>query len=319
VSFDRTKAIDYARKHWTTPCDDGILWLDSEMISIEEKRRELKAPAADGWQPKFVRYTDATGSTAEKAVFQKGTSEILINDWAGIADCAHYLSRCLQAGGAKVNERGVHSLVMALQERADTRTLCDRVTKDAAQRIIDTGIFKNGDMLGYFNIKPDGDYGQIRYTHSTMFAGKTDPKDAGRITCHSMCRFPGLSDVEDRWFLKDGYKYTLIHFTGDDGIVNHATAKAFAGWWKVVFGGEKLFYYFFPDGRARMARVAPKRATAQLSSSAAIGRGYWFERLGVFTLIWQTSGTVEVWSSMGGGFTIKRNNVLVGNASKLFP
>jgi hypothetical protein len=317
MPFNRTKAIDYARNHWTTICDDGLLALENEVVSIGQKRLELKAPAADGWQAKFVRYNDGTG-IAEKAVFQKGTSEILINDWAGIADCAHFLSRSLQAGGANVNERGVHGLVMALQERKDTRTLCERASREGAQHVIDSGVFKNGDMLGYYNIKPDGDYGRISYTHSTMYAGKTGPTDPGRITCHSMCRFPGQSDIEDRWFLKDGYKYTLIHFTADDGVVNPATAQEFSGWWQVEFGAETLFYEFLVDGRAKMSRVAPKKVRSTISRPAIIAVGHWFERTGVFTLIWQSSGTVEVWSEDRSGFRILRNNVLTGGASQMF-
>ena len=319
MPFDRVRAIDYAKKHWTTICDDDLLCLDNEVVSIGQKRRELKAPASDGWQAKFVRYDDGTGHVAEKAVFQKGGGEILINDWAGIADCAHFLSRSLQAGGAKVNERGVHGLVMALQARSDTKTLCDRVGKEGAQRVIDTGIFKNGDMLGYFNVRPDGDYGQIRYTHSTMFAGKTSAADPGRITCHSMCRFPGLSDIEDRWFLKDGYRYTLIHFTSGDGVVSATTAKDQSGWWKVEFGAEKLFYNFLVDGRIRMSRAAPKKVRSTFVTPAIIGNGHWFEKMGVFTLIWQSSGTVEIWTAdaMSGGFKISRNSVLTGGASRM--
>jgi len=316
MSLDRAKAIAFARKHWTIPCDDGLLCLDNEVLTIEHKRRELRAPAAEGWEARFVRYTDETGAISEKAVFRKGTEEKLINDWAGLADCAHFLSRCLQAGGVNVNQRGVHGLVMALQERSDTRTLCDRVDRETAQRVIDTGIFKNGDMLGYFNVSPHGDYGEVRYTHSTMFAGKPDPDDPGRITCHSMSRFPGLSDIEDRWFLKDGYKYTLIHFTSDDGVAGAATARTIAGWWKVTFGSETLFYDMLPDGRARMARTAPKTTTSPLPEAAAIASGHWFERAGVVTLIWRRTGTVEIWTRdpASGDFTIQRNSHLSGRA-----
>jgi hypothetical protein len=59
------------------------------------------------------------GSGGEKAVFRKSplnaAGEILINPWDGIADCAHFLSRCLTAGGLSIAERGVPSLVAKLQ------------------------------------------------------------------------------------------------------------------------------------------------------------------------------------------------------------
>jgi hypothetical protein len=188
--------------------------------------------------------------------------------------------------------------------------------------VIDTGVFKSGDMLGYFNVSPHGDYGQIRYTHSTMFAGKpdpADPADPGRITCHSMSRFPGLSDIEDRWFLKDGYTYTLIHFTSDDGVVSAATARVIAGWWKVAFTGDTLFYDFLSDGRVRMARAAPRQTRSPVPASAATADGHWFEDAGIVTLIWRQSGTVEVWTRDpgSGGFTIQRNNHLTGRADHL--
>jgi hypothetical protein len=133
-----------------------------------------------------------------------------------------------------------------------------------------------------------------------------------------MCRFPGQSDIEDRWFLKDGYRYTLIHFTSDDGYVNPATVQDFSGWWQVEFGGEKLFYNFLPDGRARMSRIAPKKVRSTISRPAAIADGHWFEHAGVFTLIWQSSGTVEVWSEINSGFKILRNGFLTGGANQMF-
>src|ERR1700694_2161795 len=132
-------------------------------------RRELKALAAEGWDPMFVQ---GDGRDPEKAVFRRtvggSIQEKKIHDWAGLADCAHFLSRCLSAGGAKIAERGVRELVATLQARSDTKTLCERVSRERAQRVINTGIFQKGDMLGYFNVSPTGDFGGRReYSHST--------------------------------------------------------------------------------------------------------------------------------------------------------
>lgn len=309
----RKAAIDYARKHWTTPCDDGIFWLTYGAVHIGEKRKQLKAPAADGWKAMFVRYLDA-GEKAEKAIFKKGTDEKLISDWDGLADCAHFLSRCLQAGAVKINERGVPSLISALRERSDTKTLGLRVSQAGAQRIIDSGIFREGDMIGYYNVRPDGDYGAIRYTHSTMYAGK------GRVTCHTMSRFPGLSDVEDRWYLKrDTYEYTLIHFTAGDELFDPTSAKALSGWWKGEFSGDVYYYFVLADGRARWTRVAPKSASTTLSREAASGNAYWFQKSSRFVMIWQNSGGVETWSPNlgGGGFKIVWG-AQTGSATKIF-
>ena len=36
-----------------------------------------------------------------------------------------------------------------------------------------------------------------RYTHTAMFVGKqtNDPSDPGGITCHTVCRFEGLTEA----------------------------------------------------------------------------------------------------------------------------
>jgi hypothetical protein len=120
-------------------------------------------------------------------VFQrevKGTlEEKEIQPGDGLADCAHFLSRCLTAGGFSAQEISVPKLVEHLKRRPDTKVLAERVTQERGQRIVDSGIFKRVDMLGYFNIDPRGDYGGRRqYSHSTMFVGKIRSGDVGRIT-----------------------------------------------------------------------------------------------------------------------------------------
>src|SRR5689334_5626684 len=121
AGFDRDKAVDYADKHWNVPCDDGVVWLTNDSVVVASARKQLKAAAADGWQPVFVKGI----GEPEKFVFRRTVSggvieEKLINGWAGLADCAHYLSRCLTAGGVAVAERGVRELVEKLANRADT-------------------------------------------------------------------------------------------------------------------------------------------------------------------------------------------------------
>ncbi len=141
MAYSRVRAVEYAERHWNVPCDDGVFWLTNERVSIEVQRAVLKAAAAGGWQPMFVK---GAGSDPEKAVFRRTVGgvveEKVISNWAGLADCAHFLSRCLTAGGAKVDERGVRELVQRLQARIDTKTLCERVTRERAQAVIDTGI-----------------------------------------------------------------------------------------------------------------------------------------------------------------------------------
>ncbi len=319
MKIDRTKAMDYARTYWNRPCDDGVFWITTNSINVARKRVELKCPASDGWEPFFVKDT----SDPEKAVFQRTVSGVietrLIQGWDGLADCAHYLSRCLQAGGIAVDERGVGSLVNTLQERRDTKTLAQKVSKDQGQRVVNSGILKPGDMLGYFNIDPQGDYNRANsYTHSTMYAGKLndDATDDGRVTCHTVARFPGLSWVNDKWWLHDGYTYTFIHFGDDDLPPSAATATALPGWWKVVYGSRTEYYYIYKDGRARYTLKAP---TSNRELHAPDGSAYWFQGTGKITYIWRNTGTIEDWTATANAREYKISvNGTPGTSTKMF-
>ena len=260
----------------------------------------------------------------EKAVFRRttaaGIEEKIINGWAGLADCAHYLSNCLTAGGAAVKERGVAGLVETLRGRSDTKTLCEKAPRDRAQRVIDSGIFKKGDMIGYFNVDPNGDFGRLNsYTHSTMYVGKLDAAGIGGVTCHTVARFPPKSWVEDSWWLHPGYKYTLIHFSADDPAPAANKVAELAGWWKLDYGGVTEYYYILKDGRARYSKKAP--ASAKDNLMAGEGSAYWFiDVRGAVTFCWRATGTVEVWSPVPGGVNFKSmiNGVVPGTLAKLF-
>lgn len=319
MAYDRDAAVDYADRHWNIPCDDGILWLSNEKLVIEFKRRELRAPAVEGWKPMFV---DGDGTDPEKAVFRRtvgaNIEEKIINGWDGLADCAHFLSRCLTAGGVKVDERGVAQLVATLQARSDTKTLCEQVPRDNAQRVIDTGLFKKGDMLGYFNVSPAGDYGgRQSYTHSTMYVGKLDAAGVGGVTCHTVARFPPRSWINDSWWLHDGYTYTLIHFSDDDP--NTLVTTGLEGWWQLDYLGRTEYYYIFKDGRARYTKHAPKSAKDPMH--LVEGTAYWFADAGrKVTFVWRKTGTVEVWSPGSGAsdFSSVINGVTPGAVTRLF-
>jgi hypothetical protein len=185
MRYDRAAAVGYARRFWDRPCDDGIFWRTDYAVDVAGMRKVLHAPAKDGWEARFV----PDGAGAEHAVFKRDTgdpNEIEIQPWDGLADCAHFLSRCLSAGGFAIKEISVPKLVNHLKGRGDTKVLAERVTRERGQGIVDTGILKKGDMLGYFNISPEGDYGGRRqYSHGTMFIGKIRAGDEGRITCHT--------------------------------------------------------------------------------------------------------------------------------------
>ena len=327
MAYKRTDAVSFADTHWNIPADDGIFWLSNQSVSISQVRLHnviptsswKKAPVGEGWQPFFVD----DGGGGEKAVFRRvvsgTTEEILINSWDGIADCAHFLSRCISAGGVKMNERGVPSLVNTLQSLPNTKTLCEKVVKEAGQRVIDSGVFKPGDMAGYFNIDPAGDYGGAKqYSHSAMYAGKIGGKTDGGITCHTICRFPGRSWVEDSWWLKPPghYTYTLIHFSDDDPTPDPVKAAALPGWWQLDYAG-RTEYYLMRSGSVTYTKKAP--TTGQTTVHLPEGTAYWFMAPnGEITFTWRKSGTVEVWTPAGSGYTSKINGATPGVLTKLF-
>ena len=327
MAFKRTDAVTFADTHWNIPADDGLFWLSNQSVSIEQVRLHnviptpgwKKAPVAEGWKPFFVD----DGSGGEKAVFRRVvggvTEEILINSWDGIADCAHFLSRCLTAGGLKINERGVPNLVNTLQGLSNTKTLCEQVPREGGQRVIDGGIFKPGDMIGYFNIDPHGDYsGRRAYSHSGMYAGKINGKTDGGITCHTVCRFPGRSWVEDAWWLKPPgkYLYTLIHFSDDDPTPDPVKTSAISGWWQLDYSG-RTEYYLMQAGSVTYTKRAPTRG--QRTVQVPEGTAYWFMAAnGEITFTWRKTGTVEVWTPSGTGYASKINGVIPGVLTKLF-
>jgi hypothetical protein len=327
MAFNRKSAVDYADKYWNIPADDGIFWLTNQSVSIDQVRQRnvignatwKKAAVADGWQPFFVN----DNSGGEKAVFRRvvagKTEEILINSWEGIADCAHFLSRCLTAGGLQVEERGVPSLVRTLQARSDTKTLCEQVPTSAAQRVIDTGIIKPGDMIGYFNVDPKGDYGGAKqYAHSTMYVGKVNGNKDGGITCHTICRFPGRSWVEDSWWLKPPghYAYTLIHFSADDPAPNLSQVNGLTGWWQLNYAGRTEYYLIEKSGSATYTKIAPKKG--QLFVTAPQGSAYWFMAAsGEITFVWRKTATVEVWARVAAGYKSLINGVTPGTLKKI--
>src|SRR5207244_2956778 len=140
----------YAETYWNQPCDDGVFWLTDREVNVQRKRKELDAPEKDGWLARFV-----PDDGAESAVFVRPKAGVpgqydvkLINGWAGLADCAHFLSKCIQAGGLKdVFALGVGKLVAQLRARPDTKTLAETVPQDRAQRVLNTGLFTKGDVI----------------------------------------------------------------------------------------------------------------------------------------------------------------------------
>ncbi|WP_372899194.1 hypothetical protein [Stieleria sp.] len=318
MALNRSAALEYAAKYWNKPCSDGYFMLSDKAVRISQKRKELKAPESDGWEARFVPEFSSDGHmVGESAVFQKPNGdEILIHGWDGLADCAHYICQCLKTGNVSVHEMSVPKLVKKLRAQSDVKTLGMKLSRTAAQQIIDLGVFKGGDVIAYFNIDPQGDYGgKADYTHSTLFLG-TDSSGVGRIACHTICRHQHLPKNEE-WWLKDGrYAYTLIHFTAGDRVANDA--DHFQGWWKIEYFGRTEYYRFDTSGRVRWTSKVPKAASDRIESGAK-NLGHWFRETRQLLIAWQSTGTAERWAAVGkqNKYDIKVNQHK-GTATKLF-
>lgn len=336
MSFNRNAAVQYADRYWNIPADDGTVYIVkavsgtggrgstevSMAVSIADVRTRnviptqtwQKAPVNENWQPFFVN----DGKLAEKLVFRHaGSPDIVINEWAGLADCAHFLSRCLTAGGVRVQEAGVPKLLEALQRLSNTKTLCQGVSRQAGQRVIDTGIFRPGDVIGYFNIDPNGDYGGAHmYSHSAMYVGKINGKRDGGIACHTVCRFPGRSWLEDSWWLKPAghYAYTLIHFSDDDRVPSGA--GELVGWWQLNYPPRLTRYCLVQwNGLAHYARKAPPKGVR--GPFGAGDPAYWFMAPNGDVTFVQKDGTVELWTRGRSGYSVTINGAIRGDLTKL--
>jgi hypothetical protein len=317
MRLNRPGAVNYARTHWNTVCDDGVFWFTDHSVNVEAKRRELSAPASAGWEFRFLFVGSATET--ERAVFQKpGSPDILVGKDPGIADCAHFLSRCLKEGG-KADIKGsldAGVLVNELKARHDVKVLAEKVSKTQGDFVVKSGVLKPGDMIGYFNISPHGDYGGARaYTHSTMFVGPIAGE--GRITCHTICRFGGLTPAptSDVWHLDNPhYAYTLIHFSEDDAHVPVPVQQSLAGWWEL---SGPFPVYQHVDGRK--AYFTLRKPASPKQNLLAQETATLFNENRTLSFIWRKTGTVDVWTAnSSGGFDVLTNGMLRRTATRLF-
>ena len=319
--YNRSAATDYADRFWDRPCDDGVVWLTDGSIDIAAQRRAKHAPEGDGWQARFVD----DGSGAEMLAFVKTAplATKVVQGWAGLADCAHFVSKCLQKGGINIFDLGVPGLVAKLQARVDTKTLAEKVPRDAGQKVVNSGLLKPGDLVGYFNVSPDGDYGGAReYSHSTIFHGKLNASDDGRVSWHTISRSGSGSSsnptVTDAWWLHDGYTYTFIHFSSDDTPISLAVRSALEGWWQVDWGGRTYYYDIIGDGRARYTFSRPASEKVQLSPGTAVNSAYFFQTTNTLTFVWRKTGTVERWIQDSDDSWIVSIDGFNGRANRLF-
>jgi len=319
VAINRIAAIDYAKEFWNRVTDDNKIAISSGEIHLDDKRKLMHAPASDGWQGYFV-YSRVGG---ERAVFLRtvgGKIEMMeppIASQSDIDDCTHYVCRCLMKEGIPLRTTSrANELAEQMIKSRVTKVLALKASQADGQRVIDTGAFKPGDLISYW-LDQKG-----RYSHSAMFVGKESTNDPGGITCHSVCRYRGLTKAwsgidEDAWFLHDGYRYTLIHFSEDDAIISPSTRKWLPGWWQV--GSD---YYFVRDnGHAFSTHTAPKNAREILMAGNWVG--YYFDDGGRdITFVWRKPAgqtQVEHWTAPLGNMEVSaRVNGVPVNVRRYF-
>jgi hypothetical protein len=311
MSF-RSDVQTYVNKYWDVPCDDGVVESIPYTQLLQTARQGLRRSGEDPaqWKPVFLRnYNDhdgtpqcAAGCTSEELYLIRQTlyptlggvaydkdrigasDKVFLQGWKGLLDCAHYVSRCLSAGGVAMNTGYVPTLVSSLRNLRDTRTLGMHVAKAKAQNILNTGIMKTGDVIAYA-------HHDQHYYHSAVYMG------SGQISCHTMSRSPSFDGA---WYIHPtDYLYTLIHFT--QGDTNPATlGSRLAGWWEVVWRGRSYFYYYEANGKVRYTTARPASTSQTLHHGES--NGYWFDQgSGQFVICWTSTGSVEQFRLDAGG------------------
>jgi len=296
VGYNRDSAVSYARLHWMEPCDDGVIALASNgPLVVEQERKRLGATGTD-WLPRFQKVARGAEFVERFVFFNPSTKEIRkSHEWEGLADCAHFLSKCVSAGGVPLSTDWVPTIVDTLRRLDSTKTLGAKVVDYRAKEIIDVGVVRKGDVICYF----DGLGKELGggYVHSGIFV------DGSNISCHTRARFG-----ED-WNIHPGrYRHTIIHFADDDREAIESFASRVAGLWEVVWRGETYYYTFDRKGRV---------SYSSSRSGAPEGRGYWFPYpaagSGGLVICWTNSGSVERYVLDGSKGATGRWNQLTEN------
>jgi hypothetical protein len=297
-SLNRKAVKDYADSFWFCPCQDGKVCVPTP-LNVEDQRSKFGCPAPDWW-PVFLvpdgnpfidgLYFIRSNWTSEllntfffNAHFIPESNRVLVQAWAGLNDCAHFVSECLKAGGVKeVYDLGVPKVVQNLHARADTKTLARLVDLSVAQRVVATGILKIGDVIAF------GGENMAYYPHghSTVFMGNEAVANHTRLNHPT---FKGLEGGKGNWkrYADPGRKHpkvTIIHFAHDDPPL---LAFALVGWWRILFRDGRAYSYHFSDQNGRVG-------WATEANRPPAGSGYWFD-LGnnEFVNCWTASGSVE--------------------------
>ena len=165
MSYSRNAAVDYAEKNWKTNCHDGVISIiGAPIISVEAKKREFGLTPPSAWSVEWMRnfqHDDGHGrlvTEQEAAAFVgPGRSIVFLQGWAGLGDCAHFLTSCLTAGGVRdLKSDFVPYVNSFLRNLPFTKIVGDELSQDGTRRIIEKRIMKQGDVILYFAVPGPG-------------------------------------------------------------------------------------------------------------------------------------------------------------------
>jgi hypothetical protein len=178
--YDPVAACNHAGSFWHSPCEDKKVWLPGYAIDIDREFERFGLSPAD-WVPAFLDYGDDNREGLFFVEKGKATVDFMIStmfrvrafpefhfvcSWpdtgkdtfdeqtpphTGLNDCSHFVTECLSEGGIQFNRSTLKApdLVQALHDRTDTKTLAQHVDKDAAARIIRSGVMSPGDVIAF--------------------------------------------------------------------------------------------------------------------------------------------------------------------------
>ena len=309
MSLSRAAVRGYCRTYWGVPCPDGFVGGINYQHYVTAARVALGKRGVkdyDRWRAVFLREpVEADGEglylvrpeAMAKAEWFHRRRDLANDDFQiihpdkGLLDCAHYVSSALGTAGVSSATNSAPGLHRILYARADTQTFATQVSYEMADRIFESKMLQDGDMIFY-------SLNGIIHHCALILSGKY-------ITCHTRSRHP--ENVDDRdWDLGAGtWTYTLLHFkTDDDPKPSAKTSQTLPGWWVMQYGAKTVYYQFDADGRMQGAEHRPAHAKARAVGAAP--RGYWYERDGKILMFWSKTGTFNELVLSASGDTLVR-------------
>lgn len=319
MAISRANIVSYANQYWFQPCRDGKAWLANEPVVIVNEIARRKLSPAD-WVGAFLGYDGFSkpnaGGTRSQWLLEglylvrrgdagrlrgdrKAASypdAIMLASWYdnrgdegltnpprynGLNDCAHFVTECLANGGENgLRTVSVPALLNSLTAHSGTKTLARFTSQANAQRIMDVGLLKEGDVLIFSKTVN-------KHGHSTIYLGR------GKMAMHTYANHPDCTERGNGdWtnsMTAEHDMVTLIHWGGDDVYTN--ASNSVLGYWRVLWRGAVYYYYFARAGRASYSKAKPGNLAAQPAS--AEGRGHWFEAASGVNISWTVTGSLE--------------------------